>query len=139
MSNKKKRHILRTILLVIGGIFVAFILLAIFLPEQPKSTAPKQQAIYEPIDPSRTDIDTLKPYADVASIEEAHFGNTKRYTYNVVIYQRVNKEILEVMARNVYEQAKTKTPFNALKVGFYDYPQFIGSGDRFGYVDFVPN
>jgi hypothetical protein len=139
MSGKKKHHILRNILLIIGGLFLAFILLAIFLPEQPKNTVPKQQIIYEPIDPSRTDIDTSKPYADVISIDEAHFGNAKRYTYNVVIYQRLNRETLEAMAKNVYEQAKTKTPFNALAVGFYDYPQFIGRGYRFGYVEFAPN
>ena len=155
MSNKKKRHILRTILLIIGGIFVAFILIAIFAPEPPlknkepeaamvetatvEAIAPKEAPAYEPIDPSRTDIDTSKPYASVISIGEAHIGNTKRYTYNVIIYQRVNKEILESIAQTVYEQAKKETPFNALSVGFYDYPQFIGSGVRFGYVEFAPN
>jgi hypothetical protein len=139
MSNKKKRHILRNIFFIAGGLVIAFILLAIFLPEQPSKTERKQHVVYEPIDPSRTDIDTSKPYADVVNIDEAHFANAKRYTYNVVIYQRLNKETLEIIARNVYEQAKTKTPFNALAVGFYDYPQFIGKGYRFGYVEFVPN
>jgi hypothetical protein len=140
MSNKKKHHILRNILFIIGGAFVALVLIAIFAPE-PTAAKPeqKQQVIYELIDPSRTDIDTSKPYADVVSIDEAHLGNTKRYTYNVVIYQRLNRETLEIIAQNVYEQAKTKTPFNALAVGFYDYQQFIGSGYRFGYVEFVPN
>jgi hypothetical protein len=146
MSSKKKHHVLRTILFIIGGIFVGLVLIAIFAPEPPPKSKEPEEVIavaeaprYEPIDPSRTDIDTSKPYANVASIEESHIGNTKRYTYNVVIYQRVNKEILELIARNVYEQAKTETPFNALSIGFYDYPQFIGSGNRFGYVEFAPN
>jgi hypothetical protein len=34
MADKKQRHILRTILLIIGGIFAVSVLLAIFVPEK---------------------------------------------------------------------------------------------------------
>jgi hypothetical protein len=39
MPNKKKHHILRNILLMIGGAFVALVLIAIFAPEPPAEPA----------------------------------------------------------------------------------------------------
>jgi hypothetical protein len=54
MSNKKKRHILRTILLIIGGLFVAFVLIAIFAPEPPKNTAPVSIAGEETMEQANT-------------------------------------------------------------------------------------
>jgi hypothetical protein len=145
MSNKKKRHVLRTILIVIGGIFLAFILIAIFAPEPKQNQQPvakqeqKNQVTYEPIDPARTDLDPTKLYAELASVTESHFANAKRYTYHVVIFQRLNKETLEKIALDMYERAKKETPFNALSVGFYDHPQFVDMAYRFGNVEFVPN
>jgi hypothetical protein len=151
MAGKKKRHILRTILLIIGGIFLALVIIAIFAPEPAKTTdlppvaveeepmETEKETSYAPIDPSKTDLDPEKLYANLESIEEAHLGNVKRYTYNVIIFQRLDKKALEKIAYDMYEQAKTKTPFNALVVVFYDYPQFIGKGHRYGYMNFAPD
>jgi hypothetical protein len=94
---------------------------------------------YPPIDPARTDIDTSIVHADIAEIWEHHIGPTKRFTYNVVISQRLDKAMLEEIALYMYEKAQKETPFNALAVSFYDYPQFIGPGARFGYVNFAPD
>jgi hypothetical protein len=94
---------------------------------------------YAPIDPSRTDIDPSEIQADIAEIWEHHIGPTKRFTYNVVISQRLDKAMLEEIAMYMYEKAQKETPFNALSVVFYDYPQFIGSGARFGYANFAPD
>jgi hypothetical protein len=54
MSDKKKRHVLRTILLIIGGIFVALVLIVIFAPEPPKNTAPIPTVEEKPIEQVNT-------------------------------------------------------------------------------------
>ncbi|GHV02745.1 hypothetical protein FACS189485_04110 [Spirochaetia bacterium] len=94
---------------------------------------------FEPIDPARTDVDPNKIDYEVFNIGEAHIGNVKRYTYNVVVTQRLTKVDFEKIAQTVYEKAKKDTPFNALAVGFYDYPEFLREGYRLGWAEFAPN
>jgi hypothetical protein len=94
---------------------------------------------YEPIDRARTDIDPAELKAHIEQIDEHHIGPTKRYTYHVIIFQRIDKAMFEEIAMYMYEKAQAETPFNALSVVFYDYPQFIGMGSRLGYVNFAPD
>jgi hypothetical protein len=103
--------------------------------EKPQDSTP----VYEPIDPARTDIDPAELKAHIEEINEHHIGPTKRYTYRVIIFQRLDKAMLEEIAMYMYEKAQAETPFNALSVVFYDYPQFIDMGSRLGYVNFAPD
>lgn len=123
------------------GLFVLLFSMAIFfLACSGKKQEPELITVnYQPIDPARTDIDTSEIYADIAEIDEHHIGPTKRFTYHVVISQKLDKAMFEEIAMYMYEKAQAETPFNALAVGFYDYPQFVGMGYRLGYVNFAPD
>lgn len=77
---------------------------------------------------------------DIHSVEESHFGNTKRYQYNVVFNEKVTKDDLIKISEEVVKKAKKETPFNALIIGFYDYPEYIEyDGYTLGSMEYVPN
>jgi hypothetical protein len=120
-------------------IWIILALLIFAISCSKKDAAPASLANYEPIDPARTDLDPSEIYADIARIDEAHIGLAKRFTYNVVISQRLDMAALEEIALVMYEKAQKETPFNALAVGFYDYASLIGWGYRLGYMEFTPN
>jgi hypothetical protein len=127
-------------------IILAILILAVSCSKNDKTPSqdntPAASAVlgnYELIDPTRTDLDPSELYADLAKIDTAHIGPVKRFTYNVVVSQRLDVAALEEIALYMYERAQTETPFNALAVGFYDYADLIGWGYRLGYVEFAPN
>jgi hypothetical protein len=121
------------------ALFILMVSAIILTPACSGKKSEVAKANYQPIDPSHTSLDPSEIYADIAEISEHHIGPTKRFTYHVVISQRLDKAMLEEIAMYMYEKAQKETPFNALSVGFYDYPQFIGNGYRFGYAEFAPN
>jgi len=110
--------------------------------EQNSVPTKKPKGVLEPIDPEETEYATKKVAYEIAAIEPAHFyygpskREVKRFAYRVVIYQRLNKVQLEKIADEIFKKAKKETPFNAIKVSFTDYPQFLG---RLGTVDYAPN
>jgi hypothetical protein len=111
--------------------------------EETRQTDEPQPALLEPIDPARTDIDPDEikheiKYA-VASVEPGHIGVIKRYAYRVIVYQRLSKAQLMLIADTIYKNAQKENPFNALKIVFYDYPKLIPDSARLGYVDYAPN
>jgi hypothetical protein len=106
-------------------------------PQQPETVESEPKpALLEPIDPARTDIDPNVIKYDIAALDPGHIGVIKRYTYRVVVYQRLNKVQLALIADTIYRHAQKETPFNALKIIFHDYPQISA---RLGYVDYAPN
>jgi hypothetical protein len=103
------------------------------MPEMP------QQAAYELIDPAQTGIDEHDIIYMVVSRDPAHIGVIKRFALRVVIYQRLTKAQLMRLAEALYREAQEVTPFNAIGIYFYDYPQFIDDGTRLGSVQYAPN
>ncbi len=75
----------------------------------------------------------------IVRIDNSPQGKARRFTYHIVINQGTTKKEMEQIALKVLEQAKKENPFNALAVGFYDYPKLAGYGFRFGRVEFAPN
>jgi hypothetical protein len=110
-------------------------------PQPPQATIPEapQQAAYELIDPAQTDIDEHDIIYMVVSRDPAHIGAIKRFALRVVIYQRLTKAQLMRLAEALYREAQEITPFNALAIFFYDYPQFVDNGTRLGSVQYAPN
>jgi hypothetical protein len=110
-------------------------------PQVPQPTLAEvpQQVTYELIDPAQTDIDEHDIIYMIVSKDPAHIGVIKRFALRVVIYQRLTKAQLMRLAEALYREAQKVTPFNALGIYFYDYPQFIDDGTRLGFVQYVPN
>jgi hypothetical protein len=109
------------------------------VPRQQPDPVEPRPALLEPIDPARTDIDPGIIKYDIASVEPAHIGIIKRYACRVVVYQRLSKAQLALIADTIYQSAQKEIPFNALKIIFYDYPQLVHVSARLGYVDYAPN
>jgi hypothetical protein len=110
-------------------------------PRTPQPAIPEapQPVTYELIDPAQTDIDEHDIIFTVVSRQEAHIGVIKRYAMRVVIYQRLSKAQLMLLAEALCREAQEVTPFNALGIYFYDYAQFIDDGTRLGFVQYAPN
>ncbi|MDR1389193.1 MAG: hypothetical protein LBJ31_04380 [Treponema sp.] len=139
--------IFRNIAIGLGVLLVLISILAnIGKNDKPQAAASQsEQAIsIELIDPAwidHRDISLNTINYEIVKVDTAHLGNTKRFTYKIVIYQRLNKAEIEQVAIDVFDLAQIETPFNALAIGFYDYPEFIEMGDgyRLGYVEYAPN
>ena len=89
-----------------------------------------------PID-SEEDQSNLPQY-NIYSQEDLSFDGVIRYQYNVVVSEKVNVEQLKDIAQEVVEDAKQENEFNALVVGFYDYPEYVGYGFTLGKVTYAP-
>jgi hypothetical protein len=108
-------------------------------PPQPAMPETPQQVAYELIDPAQTGIDEHDIIYMVVSRDPAHIGVIKRFALRVVVYQRLTKAQLMRLAEALYREAQEVTPFNALGIYFYDYPQFIDVETRLGSVQYAPN
>ena len=75
----------------------------------------------------------------IASTKDVSFPTVKRYVYNVVVTGEPTKAELTEIAYAVFEEAKKRTPFNALSVVFYDYECLIYHGVVMGNADFAPD
>lgn len=75
----------------------------------------------------------------IASTKDVSFPTVKRYVYNVVVTGEPTKAELTEIAYAVFEEAKKRTPFNALSVVFYDYECLIYHGVVMGSADFAPD
>lgn len=75
----------------------------------------------------------------IASTKDVSFPTVKRYVYNVVVTGEPTKAELTEIAYAVFEEAKKRTPFNALSVVFYDYECLIYHGIVMGSADFAPD
>ena len=90
-------------------------------------TPPKQEYVVPP---------EIKGKYRIASTKDVSFPTVKRYVYNVVVTGEPTKAELTEIAYAVFEEAKKRTPFNALSVVFYDYECLIYHGVVMGYADF---
>jgi hypothetical protein len=91
-------------------LFLGILLVCLFAACSGKQEKPQDSApVYEPIDPARTDIDPTELKAHIERIDEHHIGPTKRYTYHVIIFQQLNKALLEEIAMYMYEKVYTQS------------------------------
>lgn len=93
-------------------------------------TPPKQEYVVPP---------EIKGKYRIASTKDVSFPTVKRYVYNVVVTGEPTKAELTEIAYAVFEEAKKRTPFNALSVVFYDYECLIYHGVVMGNADFAPD
>lgn len=75
---------------------------------------------------------------EVANIEDLSFANTVRLGYNVVVKEKASKEDLKNLAQHLVEKIKKDKKFNAVVIGFYDYPEYIGRGYTLGKAEYAP-
>lgn len=75
---------------------------------------------------------------EVIEKEDVSIGDIKRFQWEVVVNEPANIEQLKVVAIEVIELAKKDNDFNAIVIGFYDYPEFIGHGYTLGKVLYAP-
>ena len=88
--------------------------------------------------PAKSYCDNNLQYT-IISIDNSPQGKARRFIYHVVINPGTTKKDMEQIALWILAQAKKENPFNALAVGFYDYPKLLGYGFRFGKIEFAPN
>lgn len=74
----------------------------------------------------------------VAMTEPMPIGNTKRFTWHVVVDKPVTPEDLEVVAEDVVMEAREAEAFNALTIMFYDWDGYVGHGFTLGKSTFAP-
>lgn len=70
--------------------------------------------------------------------DEMPIGVAKRYSFQVVINEKVTTEDLKNLSHEIIEQAKNEEKFNAIIIFFYDYEEYIGSGFTLGRVEYAP-
>lgn len=75
---------------------------------------------------------------EVVEKNEFHIPNAKRYSWEVVVKEKVNAEQLEELSKEIIEIAKKETKFNSISVGFYDREEYIGTGFTLGKVEYAP-
>lgn len=75
---------------------------------------------------------------EIAEKNDIHLGNTKRYSWEVVVKEKVNVKQLEELSKKIIEIAKNEKPFNAIVIGFYDYEEYIGTGYTLGKIEYAP-
>jgi hypothetical protein len=81
-----------------------------------------------------------EPLADfrVVKVDDASVGSTPRLVYSVVVAGRPTPKQLTRVAAAVFEKAKAGKSFSALRIGFYDAPEFVGREYTLGAVDYAP-
>lgn len=89
-----------------------------------------------PLDSDENQIEL--PQYDIYSQEDLSINGVIRYQYNVVVLEQVSVEQLKDIAHEVVEDAKQKNEFNAVVIGFYDYPEYVGYGFTLGKVTYAP-
>jgi hypothetical protein len=80
---------------------------------------------------------TMTAY-DVAEIRDVSDGYIRRYTLHVVVEPGATAEEMAEIARRLAAGQRHGTPYQALSVGFNDYPEFVGKGYSLGYWEHVP-
>jgi len=90
-------------------------------------------------DKSSTNIkSTSIPDYQIVQIEDVSFGNTKRYSVNVIT-KTLDYEAIKQVGIAVVEKYKQEKSFNAISVFINDHVEFVGHGYSLGRVIYAPN
>lgn len=65
---------------------------------------------------------------EVYKVDDSSIRSAERFGYRVVIKDPVSANQIKSIGEEVIEKAKEETPFNALDLWFYDYPQYAEGG-----------
>lgn len=95
--------------------------------ERTNNTATQPQETAEPL-----------PAFKVVKVEDVSVGATPRFDYRVVVSGRPTPEQLTRLAEAVFKKAQADQPFSALRIGFYDYPEYADREFTLGVVDYAP-
>lgn len=79
------------------------------------------------------------PSFEVVKVEDVSAGATPRFDYRVVVSGQPTPEQLTRIAEAVFKKAQADQPFSALRIGFYDYPEYAGREFTLGVVDYAPD
>lgn len=123
-------------------IFVGLIILASLMGDEEENsevqtdTQPKKEESVEQVEENEESIDISW---EIYNIEDISIASAERFEYHVVINDQVTPKQIKEIGEQIIEKAKRETPFNALAIGFYDYPEYIGSGYILGQAEVAPN
>jgi len=78
------------------------------------------------------------PQYTIALVEDISVGSSKRFSISVVVTEECTPKQLEEVSKEIVEKTKAETPFNAISLGFYDYPEYIGRGYTLGSATYAP-
>ena len=84
-----------------------------------------------------TSISLLSTY-QIFDLEDVSFGNTVRYVAHVAVEGTPDIDQLAELAVLIEETIRAEHLYQALSVGFYDYPDYFGFGFVMGRVEFAP-
>lgn len=79
------------------------------------------------------------PAFKVVKVQDVSVGGTPRFDYRVVVNGQPTPEQLTRVAAAVFKKAQADQPFSALRVGFYDYPEYADREFTLGVVDYAPD
>lgn len=79
------------------------------------------------------------PAFKVVKVEDVSVGGTPRFDYRVVVTGQPTPGQLAQVAEAVFSKAKDDQPFSALRIGFYDYPEYADREFTLGVVDYAPD
>ncbi|OCL28631.1 hypothetical protein U472_00295 [Orenia metallireducens] len=74
----------------------------------------------------------------INGIGDYSFSTAKRYSVDVVVNEPVGSKELETISKIVAQKVKEEHDFNALIIGFYDYPEYINNGYTLGKATLAP-
>ena len=106
----------------------------------PRSTSIDVTTTSRPADDSTsppTSTSTIPTY-EVFDLEDVSFGNTVRYVAHVSVEGTPGIDHLVELAVLIEKTVRAEHPYQALSVGFYDYPEYLGFGFVMGRVEFAP-
>ncbi len=76
---------------------------------------------------------------EVYKVDDSSIPSAERFGYRVVINDPVSPNQIKSIGEEVIDKAKEETPFNALDIWFYDYPQYAEGGYVLAWARVAPN
>lgn len=78
------------------------------------------------------------PAFKVVKVDDVSVGGTPRFDYRVVVSGKPTPEQLNGVAEAVFKKARAGQAFSALRIGFYDYPEYADREFTLGQVVYAP-
>lgn len=79
------------------------------------------------------------PAFKVVRVEDVSVGAAPRFDYRVVVSGQPTPRQLTRVADAVFKKAQADRPFSALRIGFYDYPEYTTREFTLGQVQYAPD
>jgi hypothetical protein len=78
------------------------------------------------------------PTYEIFEFQDVSFPGAVRYVAHVVTEPGPSIDQLTQLAQLIADEIRAETPYQALSVGFYDYPEYLGFGFVMGRIEFAP-